>query len=208
MKDRKSMIKTTVTLGLFTAISIIMTVTPLGTIRLFWTEATIAHLPVVILAVLGGPLLGAAGGLILGLISMIYCIMNPVMLNVYIANPLVSIPARVLIGFLAGLVYKCMNKAFVKGERKGVKDAASIAVSAALGSLANTAGVLGMLYLLYGRRIAAELMELNTDTEQWRTIVLTALLGIATSQGLMEMALVAVVTVIVVKALRRAGYKQ
>ena len=67
-------------------------------------------------------------------------------------NPLVSILPRMLIGVIAYYVYKLTIKftknVFVSGWITGV-----------VGSLVNTVGVLGMIYILYGARYAEALGE-------------------------------------------------
>ena len=78
-------------------------------------------------------------------------------------NPLVSILPRMLIGVIAYYVYKLTIKftknVFVSGWITGV-----------VGSLVNTVGVLGMIYILYGARYAEALGE---SASAAKTLILT-----------------------------------
>ena len=209
-KDKTSPDRTkdmVVKLGLVAAITVIMTVTPLGTIRLPWTEATIAHLPTIVMALLGGPLYGAISGLVMGIVSMVYCILNPVGLNVFIANPLVSVLPRVLVGLGAGYLYKWLKAVFVKGGGRK-KDYVVMSLSAAVGSAINTVGVLGMLFLVSGRPIVEHFNLLEGEAAaQWAGVLLSTLLSIAIAHGILEMIIITILATVLVKALRRAGYK-
>ncbi len=127
-------------------------------------NATIMHIPAIVGGVLEGPVVGILAGLIFGIFSFLYA-ESPV-----VANPLVAILPRLLIGVVAWAVFV--------GLRRLSVDLASVAAGL-LGSLANTVGVL-TLAVLFG------LLPLS---------VVPAVVP----QAIAEAVLAAVVTVVVVR---------
>lgn len=139
-------------IGVLAAISIMLSMTPLGFIPIGPTNATIMHIPVIIGAIVEGPLVGITVGFIFGATSLLKALTMPTITSFAFINPLVSILPRMLIGVIAYYVYKLTIKftknVFVSGWITGV-----------VGSLVNTVGVLGMIYILYGARYAEALGE-------------------------------------------------
>ena len=150
-------------IGVLSAISIMLSMTPLGFIPIGPTSATIMHIPVIIGAVLEGPVVGMIVGFIFGATSLIRNLTMPTITSFALINPLVSILPRVLIGIVAYYVYKMSVKliknTFISGWITGV-----------IGSLVNTIGVLGMIYILYGARYANALGE---SASAAKTLILT-----------------------------------
>ena len=150
-------------IGVLAAISIMLSMTPLGFIPIGPINLTIMHIPVIIGAVLEGPLVGVIVGLIFGFTSLLRAITMPTITNFALINPLVSILPRVLIGIVAYYVYKLTIKltknTCVSGWITGV-----------IGSLVNTIGVLGMIYILYGARYAE---ALGKSASAAKTLILT-----------------------------------
>ena len=103
-------------------------------------------------------------------------------------NPLVSVLPRVLIGLTA---YYCYKLVPVKNE------ALKIGVGAALGSLTNTIGVLGMIYVLYAADFAAA-RGIDPAT------VFAVVSGIAVTNGLPEAIISAIITVPVIIMVKKA----
>lgn len=97
-------------IGVLGAISVVLGMTPLGFIPVGPTRATIMHIPVIIGAILEGPVVGAFVGLIFGLFSIYQAIMAPTPVSFVFLNPLVSVLPRVLIGIVAYYTYKGLNK--------------------------------------------------------------------------------------------------
>jgi uncharacterized membrane protein len=95
--------------GILGSISIILGLTPLGFIPVGPTRATIMHIPVIIGAILEGPVVGGIVGLIFGLFSVFQAVTNPTPVSFVFLNPLVSIVPRVLIGITSFYVYKALN---------------------------------------------------------------------------------------------------
>ena len=150
-------------IGVLAAISIMLSMTPLGFIPIGPTNATIMHIPVIIGAVVEGPLVGITVGAIFGVTSLLRALTMPTITSFALINPLVSILPRVLIGVVAYYVYKLTVKliknTFISGWITGV-----------IGSLVNTVGVLGMIYILYGARYAEALGE---SASAAKTLILT-----------------------------------
>ena len=117
--------------GVLGAISIVLSVTRLGYLPVpnLSGDATILHVPVIIGAVLEGPVVGSLVGLIFGIFSLIQG--GPLF-----ANPLISVVPRILIGITSWLAYRSLQKVNV--------DVAA-AVAGIVGTLTNTILVVGGL---------------------------------------------------------------
>lgn len=168
-------------LGIITAIIIIMTAVPgLGYIPLGPVNATIVHIPVLIVAIVKGPKLGALLGLVFGISSMLNAILRPNPTSFLFMNPIISVLPRIMIGILAGLVANAI-------KRKRLKYNMQVGIPAALGSLVNTIGVLSLIYIIYAQRY----LEAIGKTGQ---AALSVIGYIALTNGLVEM----IVSIIIV----------
>lgn len=96
--------------GVLGAISIVLGMTPIGFIPIGPTRATIMHIPVIIGAIMEGPVVGGLIGLIFGLFSIYQALTNPTPVSAVFLNPLVSIMPRILIGLVAYYVYSGLKK--------------------------------------------------------------------------------------------------
>lgn len=136
--------------GILSALSIVLNATPLGFIRIpgLSAEITLMHVPVIIGAILEGPIVGGFIGAVFGLFSLYTATTSPTPIAFAVLNPLVSVLPRILIGLVAHYSYKALNKAFREKQK-----ALSIGISAALATITNTIGFLGMIYLLYAQRM-------------------------------------------------------
>ncbi len=104
-------VKNTTILGLFTAIIIVLANT-IGFIQVGPLAITIMHIPVIIGAILYGKKFGAVIGLIFGLISMFRAYSQPSPTSFLMMNPLISVLPRVSFGYLTGLIYNGLNRAY------------------------------------------------------------------------------------------------
>lgn len=95
--------------GILGALSVILGMTPIGFIPVGPTKATIMHIPVIIGAIMEGPVAGAAIGLIFGLSSIFQAIFNPTPVSFAFLNPLISVIPRILIGITSYYVFKALN---------------------------------------------------------------------------------------------------
>jgi len=163
--------------GVMGAISIFLGASHLGFIPwLAGAALTIMHVPVIIGAVLEGPLVGRAIGLIFGAFSLLQAAIAPTgPADVWFTNPLVSIAPRLFIGPAAWLGYKAL---------KSANEILALIIAGVVGSLTNTILVLGVLGL-YGFL-------------PWALIA-----TIAVTNGLPEAIVAAIITVAVVAAWKR-----
>jgi uncharacterized membrane protein len=169
--------------GVLGAIAILLGVTRWGFIPWFGgVSLTIMHVPVIIAAVLEGPIVGIGVGLIFGIFSMIQAAVAPNgPTDIWFTNPLLSVVPRLFIGPVAFLVWKSLQKVPVVGLI-----AAGIA-----GSLTNTILVLGAIGIM--------------GLLPWEVLG-----GIVVANGLLEAGVSAVITLVVVAAWRqiRIGKKK
>lgn len=181
-------------IGVLSAISIMMSMLPfIGYIPIGPIKATIMHIPVIIGAIIEGPVVGATIGLIFGLTSLWNAITQPVILSPLFLNPLVSVLPRILIGIIAYYVYQGVYKLTKKVYASGF-------VSGLIGSLVNTVGVLGMIYVLYAEKYL-------TLIEQQGASAGKLLLGVAFTSGVPEALVAALIVSAVSVALIRKGKK-
>lgn len=160
---KKTDVRRMAIIGVLSAVSIMLSMTPLGFIPIGPTNATIMHIPVIIGAIIEGPLVGITVGFIFGVTSLLKALTMPTITSFAFINPLVSVLPRMLIGIVAYYVYKLTIKftknVFVSGWITGV-----------IGSFFNTAVVLGMIYILYGARYAE---ALGKSASAAKTVILT-----------------------------------
>lgn len=193
--------KRLVTISLLSGISFVLGFTPLGFIPIPPANATTMHIPVIIGAILEGPVAGMIIGLIFGVSSIIQALLRPNILSFAFINPLVSVLPRILIGLVSYYSYWLVLK-FFSSEKEKVskwKESVSVGVSAALGTIINTAGVLGMMYLIFSERIATA-MGVGTNA------VGGVLLAIALTNGIPEIIIAVLICVGVIRAVKKAGY--
>jgi uncharacterized membrane protein len=169
-------VRKSVIAGVLGAISALLGWTHWGFIPWFsGASLTIMHVPAIIGAVLEGPIVGSAIGLIFGLFSMLQSAVAPTgPTDVWFTNPLLAVVPRLAIGPVAWLVWRALERWPVPGLI-----AAGIA-----GSLTNTVLVLGAIGLL--------------GHLPW-----VALPPIALANGLPEAAASAILTLVIVAAWRR-----
>lgn len=133
-------------ISVLSAVSIMLAMIPfVGYIPLGFVDITIMHVPVIIGAVVEGPLVGAAVGLIFGLTSLFKAFTQPTLTSFCFMNPIISVFPRIFIGIFAYYAYfiafKLCKKVYVSGFVAGV-----------VGSLTNTIGVMGLIYIIYAQK--------------------------------------------------------
>jgi uncharacterized membrane protein len=169
--------------GVMGAITILLGVTHWGFIPWFGgISLTIMHVPVIIAAILEGPIVGLGVGLIFGIFSMIQAAVAPSSpADVWFTNPLLAVLPRLFIGPVAYFVWKMLERIPVVG----------LIVAGVLGSLTNTILVLGVIGLM--------------GLLPWAVLG-----GIVISNGLIEAGVSAFIVVVVVAAWRqiKVGKKQ
>lgn len=193
-------------LALFTAIIMMLGLTPLGFFHLPIASLTTVHIPVIV----GGLLFSATNsiylGAIFGLTSFIRCFTTPdatamIMLgtntggfkiyNLFLIVAILFLP-RILTGLFANLSNRFLSK-FIK------KDTIVIAISSFIGSMTNTIFFLGGLYVLAFDQAAAGFgMEGATPSA-----FLMMLLGIVAFNGVLEATFAVIVCTPVASVLKR-----
>lgn len=160
-------------ISVLSAISIMLSMIPfVGFIQIGPIAITTMYIPVIIGAIMEGPMAGAVIGLVFGASSLIRALTMPTVTSFAFINPLVSILPRVLIGLLAYYVYELSMKLTKNVYISGL-------VTGAAGAITNTVGVLGMIYVLYGARYAEAMGE---SASAAKTLIMT----IAATNGIPE----------------------
>ena len=170
-------------------ISIFLSLTGLGFIPLPFFKLTIMHVPVIIGAILEGPIVGGIIGLIFGLFSMYQNFTAPTPLSFIFWNPIIALTPRILIGVVSYYAYALFKRIF-----KNIN--VSIGLSAIIGSLVNTIGVLGLTYVFYLERYAAA-KEIATEA------VAITLLGTVTLNGIPEAIFAALISIPIIRAINK-----
>ncbi len=149
-KQRKTLSTRTIAIsGVLGAITIMLSVTGLGMIPMpsLAGRATIMHVPVILGAILEGPVVGAFTGFIFGL----YSFMTPV--GAIPADPIVRILPRILIGITSYYTYVLFRRSSL-----------GAVMAAIVGTLTNTIGYLGLATLIGYLPWAASLTVMVTQT--------------------------------------------
>lgn len=108
-------------MAILIAVVLIMAFTPLGYLKTVGLEISLITIPVAIGAMVIGPLAGAVLGAVFGLTSFYQCFgMSQFGAMLLSINPfytfLVCVPTRILMGYLAGVLFK----GFIKADKKNV----------------------------------------------------------------------------------------
>ncbi|MBU3157425.1 ECF transporter S component [Clostridium estertheticum] len=187
IKIRKIKTRELTTIGMLSAVCVVLGLTGYGFIPLPGAKATIMHIPVIIGSIIGGPIVGMTIGLIFGVFSIIQNITAPNILSFAFINPLVSVLPRVLIGLTSYYVYKL---SFGKNENL------RIGLATVIGSLTNTFGVLTMVYILYAAKFA---VSKGIDP----SIAAKTIYGIAIINGVPEAIIATIITIPVILAIKK-----
>ena len=194
-KDTRWMVST----ALMAAIVILLANTPLGMIQLPVIKATTVHIPVILGAIVLGPLSGAILGCVFGFCSMISNTMAPTLLSFafspFLAADLagvfkavwISVGCRIMIGVVAGWLWILLKKMKVNSW-------IALPVIGFIGSMTNTVLVMGSIYLLLARQYA-EVKEVAVSA------VFGLVMGTVTASGIPEAIAAAVLVAAIGKAL-------
>lgn len=172
------------------AIIIVQAMVPwLGFIPLGFISLTIIHITVIVAAVVLGPKDGMVIGLFWGIATIIraYAMPTTPFDTLVFTNPIISVVPRVLVGLVAGLVFRWIYRRYrsiVVGS----------AVAGVLGSLVNTVLVLGFMGLFY---TGATAEAYGVDS----SLLFKTLAGIAAINGIPEAIGAGVITSLIAKAL-------
>ena len=145
--NRSSKVHQITLTAILMAVILLMAYTPLGYLRLGMVEITFLTIPVVIGAIVLGPWWGAFLGAVFGATSFAQCFSTSVFGAALLAiDPfctfLVCIVPRVLIGLVAGVLFRLLHKV----DKAGV---VSFVVTSIAGALTNTVFFVGMVVFFF-----------------------------------------------------------
>lgn len=177
--------------GLLIAILAVMAFVPqLGFIQIGPFSATIMHIPVIVAIMLFGFKSAILQGTVFGLLSMIVAAMRGTIDDLLFINPLVSVLPRILFAIVGYLV-------FVFISRVVKNDIAKYSITAILVSLMHSVLVVSAMYLSISMGFAE---EFASTIQGGFLAFMVAILGV---QALVEAGVATVVSVPVVKALKK-----
>lgn len=182
--------------AMMAAIVVLLANTPLGMIQLPIIKATTTHIPVIIGAVLLGPMAGGVLGGVFGICSLVSNTVAPVATSMCFSPFLsttglsgalkalwVSVGCRILIGVVAGWLWIVLKKC-------KVNDLVALPVVGFAGSMTNTITVMFSIFFLFREEYAA---AKNIAMEAFYDFVM----GVVTGAGVVE-AIVALILVTVI----------
>ena len=208
MEKQKRDTRWLVQLALMAAIIVVLANTPLGMVQLPIIKATTIHIPVILGAILMGPLAGGILGGVFGICSMVSNTVAPVITS-FAFSPFLSttglagavkaiwicLGCRILIGVVAGWLW-------VGLRRVHLPEMAALPIVGFVGSMVNTVCVMGSIYLLFAQQYA-EAQNVGM------TAVFGLIMGTVVASGIPEAIAAAVLVAVIGKALcavfRRAG---
>ena len=148
-------------------------------------NATTLHIPVILGAVLEGPLFGGILGLVMGVTSLLSAILAPNVSSPFFLRPEISILPRILIGLAAAGVFRLLSRRISRSWAAGI--------AAVAGTLTNTVLVVGLI--TWRGAVGA------VDSQVWA--MLKSVMAVVISiNGVCELILAVVITVALEKALR------
>ena len=189
-------------LGMLIAVLLVMGMTGIGFIPLPVIKATTMHIPVILGAILLGPGAGAILGGAFGLCSIWANTITPGLLS-FAFSPFMSttgfpgmvksvwiaLGCRILFGWLAGWIWKLLQKL-------KMHDMAALPVTAAVSTVCLTLLVMGSIYILLAQQYAA---AKNVAV----SAVFGLVMGTVTASGIPEAIAAAVLVTAIGKALLR-----
>ena len=185
MNTRKRDTRWLVGVAMFVALQLTLQLTGIGLIPLPLINATTLHIPVIVGAVLLGPLAGAVLGGTFGLCSMWTATINPTPLSFAFSPVLaaeaggaagavkavwIALGCRILIGVVSGWLWTAL-------KRLKISDYAALPVVGVAGALTNTGLVMGSIFFLLRPEFAE---AKNVGMEMVLGLVMTV---VATSGG-------------------------
>lgn len=192
-----SQTRKTTTFAILVALLLLLSFTPLGFIPIPPLNPTIMHIPVIVGAIILGPVYGGSLGFIFGMISLFRATLQ----GNFIFSPLVVVPGtsngdwraaiiaivpRILIGVVSYYVYQLLKKH---------KSFAAV-TAGVLGSLTNTVLVMNLIYFIFKTPYAA-LVGKSVN------VLYGAILTIVFTNGLFEAVCAGVLTLLIVNVYQK-----
>jgi len=198
MKNKKTFsVRNMTQAAILIALIVVMTVLNIGNIPVGPIVATIYQVPVIIGAIMMGPVMGAVLGGLWGVLCFLLAVtgnttdvvaLTTVQQSVWLYFLIAFVP-RLLTGLFSGLIFKGLDKAVFKKRYEF-----SLAITGAVGSLCNTVLYLGSLYLFI-KGLLASIYGIELGA------VGAMVMGVATTNGLVEAGVSAVLTLLICKVL-------
>jgi len=200
MKQTKLDTRYMATLAMFCGVLLVMGMTGIGFIPLPVIKATTMHIPVILGAILLGPGAGAVLGGMFGLCSiwanttspgLLAFAFSPFMTTEGLPGVLkslwIALGCRILLGLIAGWLWKLFKKAFKQ-------DYIALPVTAAIATICHTLLVMGSIYILLAQQYA-----------EAKNVAISAVFGLVmgtvTASGIPEAIAAAILVTVVGKAL-------
>lgn len=186
--------------ALMAAIVILLANTPLGMIQLPIIKATTVHIPVILGAIILGPMAGAILGAVFGICSLISNTIAPTLLS-FAFSPFmsmtgipgalkaiwISVGCRIMIGLISGWIWILFKK--IKAD-----PILALPITGFIGSMVNTVFVMGSIYFL----LASEYAQVkNVGIEA----VLGLVMGTVFASGIPEAIAAAILVTVIGKVL-------
>lgn len=146
--------------AMLSAIVAVLTFTPIGMIPLPppLPSATTVHIPVLVAALVEGPMVGLIVGAVFGICSFIRAWqIGMVGLTLFFRNPVISVLPRLLVPLIAFGAWMLWRRLI---KQNAVTDKIGTALSAVIGTVANTVLCLGLIALIYGGDLTVMLNEM------------------------------------------------
>lgn len=191
--------------ALMAAIVILLANTPLGMIQLPVIKATTVHIPVILGAILLGPLAGSILGGIFGICSMISNTTTPTLLSFAFSPFLsmtgipgaakavwISVGCRILIGFVSGWLWIFLKKC-------KVNTLVALPVTGFTGAMVNTVFVMGSIYILLAKEYA---LAKNVAVDAVWGLVLATVTASGVPEAIAAAILVAVIGKVLLKVVK------
>lgn len=205
MNKKKRDTRWLTSVALMAAIVILLANTPLGMIQLPIVKATTVHIPVILGAILLGPLAGAILGGVFGVCSMISNTVAPTLLS-FAFSPFmsmtgilgmikaiwISVGCRILIGVVAGWLWILLKKC-------KMNPVIALPVTGFIGSMTNTVFVMGSIYFLLAKEYALK-KSVAVDAV-WGLV-----LGTITASGVPEAIAAAILVAVIGKVLLKVKF--
>ena len=202
MNKKKKDTRWLASVALMMAIVILLANTPFGMIQLPVIKATTVHIPVILGAILLGPLAGSILGATFGICSMISNTVAPTLLSfafspfmsmtglVGVVKALwISVGCRSMIGLVTGWLWIFFKKVNLNGL-------IALPVTGFIGSMVNTVFVMGSIYLLFAFQYA-DAKNVGIDAV-WGLIMVTV-----TASGIPEAIVAAILVALIGKVMQR-----
>ena len=191
--------------GIFGALSVILSLTPLGYIQIGLLAITVMHIPAILATLIAGLVPGMGTGLIFGLTSLIRAAVTGS--SPFFVTPLVSVLPRMCFPVFVWLIYKglsCIKCPKIIGG----------SIAAGLGTFIHTVLVMGAIYIIYLDqylpKVAEKLQARGFDVASLKGFKLfAAIIGLTeATNGLWEIAGAVIITAATLSALYAVGKRK